>query len=200
MRRYDRARYHLADQWRFSLSNDLHPLVAEQVEAPPPARKAMGRSVLLHFEGGWSLKIYPRAAQRELVQRLLDMGFAVTVASGEDLGIACRKVRIGGVEHLKETLAAHAIFVGMDSFPTHYAVHVAKHPTLCLFASTQPQNSDAPPSAFYQALHRGLSCVPCSSATICPAFGGTECRNFTPPDEVARHVGELYTSSYLGAA
>lgn len=156
---------------------DSDTLLAHRASLP----QVRGRRVLLHFDGGWPLKVYPPQWQRELIDHLRDAGFepAVLGASFPDVP-----------SHAFTTLAAfdallreHDLLIGMDSFPCHYASQRLQLPTVCLFASTRMENlAHAAPA--YMATEQGLYCSPCGSREICPRFGGTACLNFVPPATV----------------
>lgn len=141
-----------------------------------------GRRVLLHFDGGWPLKVYPPRLQRELVDRLLAHGYQVSVLDS-DIGPDVPSHRFSGLAGLNALLNEHDVLVGMDSFPCHYASQQRGVPVLCLFASTRITNL-AHGAPGYLAVSEGLACSPCGSRSACPRFGGTECRNFIAPAAV----------------
>lgn len=143
--------------------------------------RVTGRRVLLHFDGGWPLKVYPPEWQRELIDGLRSIGFnpAVLGASFPDVP----SHQFTNLAALDTLLSEHDLLIGMDSFPCHYASQRASMPTLCLFASTRMENlAHAAPN--YMAAEQGLYCSPCGSREICPRFGGTACLNFVPPATV----------------
>ncbi|NYT24358.1 hypothetical protein H0A73_12180 [Alcaligenaceae bacterium] len=148
----------------------------------PATLRVPGRRVLLHFDGGWPLKVYPAAEQRELVDLLLARGFRVSVL-GAPVRPDVPTHGFAGLAQFNTLLSEHDVLVGMDSFPCHYASQQRDMPVLCLFASTRVWNlaHDAPE---YLAASRGLVCSPCGSRVACPRFGGTECRNFISPAAV----------------
>jgi hypothetical protein len=195
-RRYDNFPIHLIDQYAFACGAPalapLPPSTAATVQKKP------NRRVLVHVDGGWPMKIYPDAQLAGLIAALGEAGFAVTVLSGrsEERIHGQPNVRLRNLEHLRELLAGHDLLIGMDSFPAHYAAHVAGVPTLCLFASTQPPNSDAPPSVRYRALEAGLDCRPCRAVSQCPRFGGDVCRNFAAPDVVTAAAVTMWSAVY----
>ncbi|HRA80800.1 MAG TPA: glycosyltransferase family 9 protein [Thauera sp.] len=183
-RRYDRQPVHLIDQYAFGLGDAcLTGSYRDAVPVAPRQRERRGKSVLLHFDGGWPMKIYPERCQSELVSCLLADGYRVTVLSDREGGYEAgvRHVSYTTLGNLKSLILANDIVVGMDSFPAHYATHLLGVPTICLFASTQPANSDARETNCYRALQQGLPCTPCGSFSRCPSFGGPECRNFVSP-------------------
>ncbi|MFA7670539.1 MAG: hypothetical protein WCX93_14445 [Burkholderiaceae bacterium] len=153
-------------------------------QTPPDAAtlRVPGKRVLLHFDGGWPLKVYPAAQQRELVDLLLARGFQVSVL-GAEVRPDVPAHAFAGLESFNVLLGEHDVLVGMDSFPCHYASQQRSMPVLCLFASTRVWNlaHDAPE---YLAASLGLACSPCGSRVSCPRFGGTECRNFISPAAV----------------
>lgn len=199
-RRYDRQPVHLIDQYAFGCGDSCLDGSFRDRERPPLTPGPGKRAVLLHFDGGWPMKIYPPHWQRELTDRLLGAGYTVMVCSERD------EVPAAGVEHFRFTSLAHMkskirdsdILVGMDSFPVHYAAHLLGAPTLCLFASTHPANSDARTHPGYAALHQGLDCTPCGAFSRCPRYGGAECRNFTPPQGVFDAIDAMWRKLYRG--
>lgn len=151
--------------------------------APEPVLRIPGKRVLLHFDGGWPLKVYPESMQLELVQRLLEQGFQVSIMGRPLPGVDVPTYGFTGMGPFNDLLRAHDVLVGMDSFPCHYAAQQLGMPVLCLFASTRIVNlAHAAPA--YQAASRGLFCSPCGSRTACWRFGGSECRNFISPAAV----------------
>jgi hypothetical protein len=198
-RRYDRRPVHLIDQYAFGVGDDCLGGSFRDAQAPlPPQYGRRDRSVLLHFDGGWPMKIYPPRLQSALVSQLLAAGYEVTVLSDREgeCGTGVRHVRYSSLDNLKSLILSSDIIVGMDSFPAHYAAHLLGTPTLCLFASTQPANSDARASGRYRALHQGLACTPCGGFLRCPSYGGAECRNFLSPQAVCEAVVAMWHEVY----
>lgn len=198
-RRYNAWPVHLEDQYAFACAA-VPPATSLLDAVAPSSRQPATRRVLLHFDAGWGLKVYPGAAQRDLVRRLRDAGFAVTVAGrGAAAADEVGRIDIDGLARLREQLHRHDVLVGMDSFPAHYAAHVAGIPTLCLFGNTQPANSDAAGSERYRALEQGIECRPCWAQSQCPRYGGEECRNFVAPERVVAELLAMWSRVY-GAA
>lgn len=188
LRPYDVSEYHLIDQYAFAVGHDgRSPLVREEGTVFPVC---LDNSVLLHFDGGWPLKVYPVAWRRRLIELLVERGCRITTLTNEpDADFSThRNVRFTDLGALKSLIEQHSILVGMDSFPCHYAAHVLNVPTICLFASTQPANSDAVESSRYMALEMGLPCRPCGAWSICPRNGSAECGNFVTPEKVAEAI------------
>ena len=198
-RLYDLFPVHLIDQYAFALgSYRLGHNAHEDALAPSRGLEKCPRRVLLHFDAGWSMKVYPESLQHELIATLCESGFAVTVLARREEcndGVV-RYVRFHGLQDLRALLLDHAILVGMDSFPAHYAAYALGVPTVCLFASTHPSNSDAAQSPRYRAMQRGIDCCPCGGVTRCPRYGGEQCRNFVAPTEVAAVVREMWSNCY----
>ncbi|MCC6143779.1 MAG: hypothetical protein IT368_08220 [Candidatus Hydrogenedentes bacterium] len=198
-RRYDRMPVHLIDQYAFGLGDACLGDSFRNSDLYPSTRRGQSeKSVLLHFDGGWPMKIYPRRLQAELVSGLLAAGFRVTVLSDREGKYEVGVLRIGytSLGELKSLILSSSLVVGMDSFPVHYAAHLLNVPTICLFASTQPANSDAKESARYRALHQGLPCTPCGGFSRCPRFGGPECRNFASPQAVCDAIAAMWCDVY----
>lgn len=164
------------------------------LEAPTPALlqacqdqlpRIAGQRVLLHFDGGWPLKVYPPQWQQELIDRLIQAGFQPAVFGAEIDGVPCHQFT--DLDGLSTLLQAHDVLIGMDSFPCHYASQQLGIPTICLFGPTRSENL-AHAADNYLALEQGLDCSPCSAQHICPRFGGTWCRNFVPPAALVQLV------------
>jgi hypothetical protein len=197
-RNYNHATAHMIDQWKVSLTNDWFPIVSEDfvpVDRQPPQQK----SVFIHFDGGWPLKIYDSKDQNELISLLKENGFQVSVLTDRPGNYDCAVFPFGNLTLLEERIRNHAIFVGMDSFPVHFAAHVLKHPALCLFSSTRPENSNATPSTRYRAMNRNMSCSPCNGQDICPRYSKPTCANFSSPQEVVAVIKEMFSNLYGGA-
>lgn len=201
-RNYNITDFHLIDHIGFALGGrylsgtDLYhqpdtriPLT--QVELDIGGRRPR---VLLHFDAGWPLKIYPLAMQRELVSKLLEQGCDVTILDGKNFFAGCRSVKFEGLDALEHEMAEHDIVVGMDSFPAHFSSLVLNMPTICLFSSTHPVNSCSSMSSNYVWLSNSLNCSPCQKTEHCDRYGGTKCRNFSSPGAVANIIGELIKS------
>lgn len=202
-RDYSATTFHLLDHFAFSLGRKFFRRADLLSAQRPPglrSRPSVGEErlrILLHLDAGWPLKVLPPAAQRELVERLLARGYAVTVlAPPGDAELPCPAVTFESLQQLIGLLQSHHVTVGMDSFPCHYSAHVLGLPTLCLFGSTRPANSDAPAAPDYVALSIGLDCVPCSGFNVCPRFGGPDCRNFVAPAAVVAAVDRLIAQAY----
>lgn len=142
-----------------------------------------GRRVLLHFDGGWPLKVYPPGWQRELIELLCEAGFEPSVLGANIPGIPSHQFTT--LAALNELMAEQDLLIGMDSFPCHYASQRLALPTICLFASTRMENL-AHAAKNYVAMEQGLSCSPCGQREVCPRFGGHACRNFVPPAIVTK--------------
>ncbi|MEW6676862.1 MAG: glycosyltransferase family 9 protein [Pseudomonadota bacterium] len=199
-RRYDRQPVHLIDQYAFgtgafsqsSIVCDALPLMPIRAEGHYTKR------LFMHFDAGWPLKVFPVQRQRELLEKLQASGFEVTVCTELELQIGKpdKLIRFTSLEELNAAISECAIVVGMDSFPVHYSIYVLGLPTICLFSSTHPSNSDACPNARYRALHQGLTCAPCGGYSRCPEFGGETCRNFVETEVVVSAVNEMWSAIY----
>lgn len=187
-RDYDVANFHLLDQYAFAQGYDgVLSLLKHPNSYTETVRE---KSVLLHFDGGWPLKVYPIDWQQQLIDILLSRGYEITVL-GQDQKVISpnyRRVQFTNLAELERLIRRHSVLVGMDSFPCHYAAHVLGAPSICLFASTQPANSNALPSPIYEAIERGLPCRPCRAYARCPRKGVLQCENFESPVFVANAV------------
>jgi hypothetical protein len=201
-RNYNLSDIHLIDQFAFALGRRCcsnTALLLQTVPAPRPFRPSVPANplrILLHFDGGWPLKVYPKQLQEELIGLLEARGYAITILAGSADGTANRAVTtFQGYPHFVELVRKHHLLIGMDSFPCHYAAHVLGLPTICLFSSTKPANSNARRSAIYGDFEAGLSCRPCYAASECPIYRDPNCRNFTRPDVVANAADRMLTSA-----
>ncbi len=200
-RNYNSTLFHLIDHYAFALGEAcLAPqtLVTHRKTGPVRRESRGGRyRILLHFDGGWPMKVYPPAQQEVLIDLLHAAGHEITVlaASGAQHD-KCTVTPFQGLSWFRKLLNEHDMLVGMDSFPAHFATHVVGMPTLCLFASTRPLNSDTLPSHRYRALEQGLACRPCYSLVECRKYGGRECLNFVPPRFVADQVVTMLERVY----
>lgn len=191
LRPYDAAEYHLLDQYAFAAGHDgCSSLVREEGSV---CSACTDTSVLLHFDGGWPLKVYPHPWRQRLIELLVGRGYNVTTLTDapEAEHATHRNVRFTNLCTLKKLIEQHAVLIGMDSFPCHYAAHVLGTPTICLFACTQPSNSDAPASPRYAALEMRLPCRPCGAYATCPRDGGSECDNFVAPERVMEALDKI---------
>jgi hypothetical protein len=197
-RNYNVTKFHLIDHFIFALGGRLRSrteLLVSQKTVPDVFAlmpSAGPRKILLHFDGGWPLKIYGKDQQEQLIDLLCAKGYSVTVLAATQYDHPkCRITTFKGYEYLVELLRSHHLLVGMDSFPVHYAVHVLGLPTICLFASTRPENSNARPAPNYSSLEKGLRCRPCSAISRCPLYGDLYCRNFVDPGIVVTEVARM---------
>lgn len=207
-RDYNYSNYHLIDHFAFMLGAP-RASVAEfdggqpatcPASIPAAVTAAGSKRILLHFDAGWPLKVYPPEWQQELVDLLLRQGHSVTVMDAKTPSRGCRSVRFESLSYFKALLAEHHLLIGMDSFPAHYASLVHETPTLCLFASTHPVHSRTQPSLRYQWLSEELGCAPCRSFQTCPRFGGTVCRNFPRPTEVCQTAEQMMAATEAKAS
>lgn len=197
-RNYNLSERHLLDQFAFALGrhsyqpshllfNAMHmPEMSGTVGSECPIK------VLLHFAGGWPLKVYPEAMQERLIDLLYAREFDVTVlADTERTHQKCRFVTFLDYYRFKKLIASQHLLVGMDSFPCHYSTYVRGMPTLCLFSSTKPANSNARRTGYYRDLEVGLSCRPCYAINKCPLDGSIACKNFVSPEVVVQEIEGL---------
>ncbi|HBG46729.1 MAG TPA: hypothetical protein DDW94_07040 [Deltaproteobacteria bacterium] len=69
-------------------------------------------------------------------------------------------------------------------------------PTICLFSSTKPANSDAPVSERYLYLEKGVSCRPCGAMEQCPKNQKNYCENFVEPESVSEEIMRMLSNVY----
>jgi ADP-heptose:LPS heptosyltransferase len=153
--------------------------------------------VLFHFDGGWDLKIYPVNFQKRLLRAVREAGFEVSVLTDREGAYDCPTHRFKSLEQLRGLITEHSIFVGMDSFPAHYAAHVLFHSTICLFSSTRPENSNQLESDSYRFLSKGMTCSPCLARSQCPIYRKDYCSNFVEPEQVLGSIHEMFQRNYL---
>jgi len=204
-RTYNVTKFHLIDQYIFGLGEGLRSraeLLVPRKSGPDlfvPKSSGGPHKILLHFDGGWPLKIYAEDQQEQLIDLLCAKGYSVTVlASTQYDHPKCRITTFKDYGHFVGLLRTHHLLVGMDSFPVHYAVHVLGLPTICLFANTRPENSNARPAQNYLSLEKGLSCRPCAAILRCPLYGGSHCRNFVAPETVITEVERMLEAVTAG--
>lgn len=196
-REYRICDFHLIDQFAFALG--ASPINNSELLANRPVTNHFEpkspdapKRVLLHFEGGWPLKVYPDEYQKELIQRLMHKGYQVTVLTGRSTyGEQVRTEPYTSLARYKYVLSEQHVMVGMDSFPVHYAAYVAGVPALCLFSSTKPSNSHAPVSHQYQYLNNNLGCEGCFGFDVCPLFKTKTCKSFASPEKVVDALQEM---------
>jgi hypothetical protein len=199
-RNYDACSYHLIDQFAFALGKDydkyFHPnstVIPSKIYKPLSSENSF--NILLHFDSGWPLKIYPQSYQEELVNLLNKEKHKVTILDGK-YPLPCSLISFQGYHDFITLLHSQHIIVGMDSFPVHYAAHVLGLPTICLFACTQPANSDALPSIHYKFLEKGLNCRPCQAIDRCSRTLKHKCDNFVEPATVAQEINIMLQAVY----
>lgn len=193
-RAYDALPIHLMDQYAFAVGDSCEgdSIVSAHRRSHIQVQRDR-RRVLLYVDGGWPLKVYPIHMQKSLIDLLTGSGFEITVMSASEQPTVhgCPNIRFSGLAQLHELLVDLDLVIGMDSFPTHYAIHVLGIPTICLFSSTAPENSDAGSAVHYRALEAGLKCRPCRGVATCPQYGGEVCRNFVAPRDIVSAAVKL---------
>ena len=203
-RSYEQSDYHLIDQAAFALGasitsqDELVTRKRVRGRQPKPLKRAEQRwKVLLHFDGGWDLKVYPIELQYELIDQLQKNGLEVTILSNRESCYDSVKVEaFQSLGQLKQLILDQHIVVGMDSFPVHFSEHVIERPSICLFGSTKPANSDSFRPGYYKALENGMSCRPCCGQKSCHRYKLPYCRNFVSPDVVSAAVFQMLAEVY----
>jgi len=203
-RKYENSDHHLIDQAAFALGASMtnqDELVTRKRERSnhrkPLKRAEQGWKVLLYFDGGWDLKVYPVELQYELINRLRQNSVEVTVLSNrENCYDGVKVAAFQSLEQLQQLILDQHIIVGMDSFPIHFSEHVIGRPSICLFGSTKPANSDSFRPGYYKALENGMSCRPCSGQKSCHRYKLPYCRNFVSPDAVSVEVFQMLSGIY----
>ncbi len=196
-RNYNFTNFHYIDHFRFclgeSLTDDgqLHRGLAGASVSPARSKADEPPTILLHFDAGWPLKVYPRTFQLELATLLRKQGFRLIALDAHDPLPEVESLRFGTLEEFDTLLDRVDVVIGMDSFPAHYAAQARAIKTIHLFSSTHPVHSWAGDSANHRALHNGASCCPCLGWDKCVRHGGSVCRNFALPAAVVRGVAEV---------
>ncbi len=192
--------FHLHDHAKFTLGDAMdgqERTLYWQTPTPPRLAAPGPLKILFHLNGGWALKTYPERETRALFQALKAFGFDLTVIDRPDLESAgARSVTANSAKSLAAEIEAHHLFVGVDSFPLHFAALVHKRPTVALFGSTRPINHDAPTSPFYEAMVGYLPCNSCLSKSGCPITGQDLCVNYPPAAKVAAKVAAMAAQIY----
>jgi hypothetical protein len=143
---------------------------------------------VLHFDGGWDLKGYPPKLRPQLVALLREAGYSpVLLGKPDDSLDGTPAVPFTSLSELKLLYSDAAAVIGVDSFPAHYGVHYGL-PTVHLFASTHPRNSDYPESPISAVLHHDMPCVPCGQPTICKLDSGIACRAVSSPHQIVARL------------
>ncbi len=205
IRLYYLTPFHLVDHARFALGDSILSF-EETLHAKPAAVEARCQlpltplRVLFHLNGGWGLKTYPDRKIRALIGILQGLGIAVTVIGRPDLqDSGAQSVESKDSNALRHLIEMHHLFVGVDSFPHHFARLVAGWPTVGLFGNTQPRNSDARHGEGYRSSVLTLACNRCGVAGLsapCPIFGTKDCANYAPPEQVAADILDLAREIY----
>src|SRR5690606_24540786 len=106
----------LGDETRYPQGATLvAPNPAELAAAHYPLPVVRGPRVLLHFDGGWPLKVYPSEWQHELVTLLRAAGFQPSVLGSSVQGVP--SYQFEGLGSFQTLLQQHDLLIGMDSFP-----------------------------------------------------------------------------------
>lgn len=196
-RNYNFTDFHYIDHFRFCLGESLtderqlHRGLTTASSRPALAKSNRPPTILLHFDAGWPLKIYPRPLQLELVALLKARGFRLIALDAHEPLPDIDSLRFGTLDEFDALLDRIDVVIGMDSFPAHYAAQARAIKTIHLFSSTHPVHSWAGDNADHRALHDGKDCCPCLGWDKCVRYGGSVCRNFAHPTDVVRGVDEV---------
>jgi hypothetical protein len=197
-RDYNQTTFHLRESFLFALGESLTEKNEIEWRRPRLGAKSGSRKLLLHFDGGWPLKGYPPSLRPALVDLLDRAGFELTVLGSPSSDLSkCRFEKFTSVKRLAELLSESAAMVGVDSFPSHYAIDVGAR-TIQLFASTHPTNSHQPNSVNHLTLHRDLPCVPCLNTRQCPLNQSPECRAAASPVDILNALERMLAEPNQG--
>lgn len=157
--------------------------------------------VLFHLNGGWPLKNLQPDVFRQVARTLIGLGWQVSIIDRPDLE-DCGAKSIDAVEadSLRRAVEDHHIYVGVDSFPHHFVRTVMGWPTIGLFATTKPCNSDAAYGEAYRTSCRNLPCSRCGGNDVCPVFLRGDCQNFVKADRVVTDILEMAAAVYGAGA
>lgn len=201
-RNYNFTDFHFIDHFRFCLGEAItHPeQLSNGIPRNTKRRPSPGRNrVLLHCNAGWPLKVYPLAAQMQLTTQLRQLNVEVVTLDATSPAEGCTNVRFTDLAALENLLATVDLVIGMDSFPAHFAAYLLGIPTIYLFSSTHPVNSSPWLSGDHRILQGGETCCPCLGWDRCFRYRTSDCRNFSPPAQVAamvRHMLDLASHQY----
>ena len=189
---HSHSKSHMIDQWKFSLTDENFSIVSHEKREKKQQKLTTNKSVLLHLDAGWPLKVYPKHLQEKLIKSLENKGYRVSVLTNQSFSYTCSIIAFENIEKLEKDILAHAIFVGMDSFPVHFSTHILQHPSICLFSLTRPENSNASVFDGYQFMQSHLKCCPCEATAICPKFRYNYCKNFSSPESILEAIDQMW--------
>jgi hypothetical protein len=199
---YDRTPFHLLDQMKFAAGHSIRH-ERDTVHGSPPLAQARAvlppkpLRLLFHLAGGWRLKSYRADHAGIIFTALRALGCEISVIDQPGLErFGAKSLASDSTALLTETVQAHHIFIGVDSFPHHFVRHVLGWPTIGLFANTKPCNSDAKQGDDYQAMVGALPCNPCGSNSRCPVLGLEDCVNFAAPEQVISAILAMARTLY----
>lgn len=205
-RYYDRSPFHLIDHARFALGASMSSegdLFYAQPSRPVHrcALPLAHKRVLLCLRGSWTLKRYPDMQARVLTRALRSLGLQVSVLNNETAAAdGAAVVRSSSTAELRRLLDDHHVFVCVDTFDLHFARHVVGHPTVALFGSTWPGNSDSVRLPESRVLCGPLACTPCSVTDRCLQTHANTCANYPPAHDVVATVLDVFDRVYADRA
>lgn len=145
---------------------------------------ATGKRIFLHLDAGWKTKILPEKLQHDLVSNLQNAGFELVILAEKRKFIAgIETTTFEGIDQLQNDVDRADLVIGMDSFPAHFSAYCRSKPTIVVFSSTKPDNSQPPVESGGVGLWGPMNCSPCHGNEYCPKTGG-ECSNFPSPEEI----------------
>lgn len=166
-------RDHRYEYWRV-LGRALNLALPAREAIPMPAARP-GGTVLIHSGAGQAVRVWPLENYRDLVTRLRERNFPVTVASDADqrdwwLQTGEKAVATpGSVAELLTLLDYSAAFIGNDSGPGHLAAFCGV-PTLTLFGPQLPE--------WFAPLHPDTICL---EGKACPYKPCSDYCRFSAP-------------------
>lgn len=196
-RDYNTSILHLIDHYAVALSGKClssQQLVSRKIiDAAHFEDRPVRNAILIHFDAGWPLKIYPEEHQQELVDRIVAMGYSVSVLGGAASGRLrnCTIHKFEDLQRINDLLNGHDLIIGMDSFPVHWSAYIQNIPSLVLFGSTRPENSYISGNPLYKSTENGMTCCPCYRDAVCPIFQKKSCRNFSSPSHVVAMITDI---------
>jgi len=194
-RDYSRPHHHLREAMAFAIGGSGHRLRRPLPSAPALRERQLSRPrpgrVIVHFEGGWSLKEYPTDRRAELLTLLRAAGYdPLILGQPEPAAPEVVAQPYTSLAAFRTLLTSAEAVIGCDSFPSHFSQALGV-PTLQLFGSTRPANSRGIESPGYRYLQHPLPCVPCNAMTACPLDGSSSCRAHASAHEVLESLRRL---------
>lgn len=187
-RNYNFTCTHLIDHFVFCLGNTVNSINAAnqipdfQLKKGDDIKKNK-KKVMVHLDAGWPLKTPNVFYQEDLIKELCKRYEVVTLDS-RYISNDARNLKFTSLSSLRAEIESCDLFIGMDSFPAHYAAWVMCKKTLHIFACTHPAHSNAGEGVNHAFLIKGETCVPCLGYDECPKYHNDYCANMPEVSQV----------------